>query len=155
MVTSNYHARRTRFIYGKVLPPGIVLRVSAARDSEFDPLRWWETRQGQKLFLSELAGYLVARWELQRRPVPENQIALLISRAPADGGGRANGRANRREVTPASPRPYLIGNTPRLRGSPLGLCAYYSSQVTVFSGLPWTLPSLAVTEFTVGGKNVA
>jgi uncharacterized SAM-binding protein YcdF (DUF218 family) len=155
VVTSNYHARRTRFIYGRVLPTIISLRVCGARDSEFDPSRWWETRQGQKLFLSELAGYLVARWELQTRPVPENETALLISRASADGDGRANGRGNRREATPASPRPYLIGNTPRLRGSPLCLCTYYSSQVTVFSGLPWTLPSLAVTEFTVGGKNVA
>ena len=40
--------------------------ASAARAIlEFDPSRWWETRQGQKLFMTELLGYLVARWELR------------------------------------------------------------------------------------------
>jgi uncharacterized SAM-binding protein YcdF (DUF218 family) len=81
VVTSNYHARRARFIFGRVLPSNVSLRVSGARDSDFDPSGWWETRQGQKLFLSELAGYLVARWELWGRPSPENETALAISHA--------------------------------------------------------------------------
>jgi uncharacterized SAM-binding protein YcdF (DUF218 family) len=81
VVTSNYHARRARFIYGRVLPSSVSLRVSGARDSEFDPSRWWQTRQGRKLFLSELAGYLVARWELRAKPAPENQTAFVISHA--------------------------------------------------------------------------
>ncbi len=81
VVTSNYHARRTRFIYERTLPPSVTLRVSGARDSEFDPSRWWQTRQGLKLFMSELAGYLVARWELRGKPAPENESGLLISRA--------------------------------------------------------------------------
>ena len=63
VVTSNYHARRARFIFERTLPANLTLRVSGARDSEFDPSRWWQTRQGQKLFFTELAGYLVARWE--------------------------------------------------------------------------------------------
>ena len=79
VVTSNYHARRTRFIYGKVLPRGIVLRVSAARDSEFDPSRWWETRQGQKLFMTELAGYVVAIWELRGMPRRDKESASIFS----------------------------------------------------------------------------
>ena len=83
VVTSNYHARRARFIYGRVLPSSVSLRVSGARDSEFDPSRWWENRQGQKLFMTELVGYLVARWELRRNPAPENETAFLISRALA------------------------------------------------------------------------
>jgi hypothetical protein len=78
IVTSNYHARRTRFIYGRVLPATVTLRVSGARDSEFDPSNWWQTRQGQKLFFNELAGYLVARWELRGKPAPENESAFLI-----------------------------------------------------------------------------
>lgn len=78
VVTSNYHARRTRFIYGRILPSNVGFRVSGARDSEFDPSRWWQTRQGQKLFLSELAGYLVARWELRSRPAPENESAFVV-----------------------------------------------------------------------------
>jgi uncharacterized SAM-binding protein YcdF (DUF218 family) len=88
VVTSNYHARRTRFIYGRVLPPSVTLRVSGARDSDFDPSRWWETRRGQKLFMTELAGYVVARWELRSKPAPENETALVIfarSRLTATG----------------------------------------------------------------------
>jgi uncharacterized SAM-binding protein YcdF (DUF218 family) len=67
IVTSNYHARRARFIYGRTLPASVTFRVSGARDSEFDPTRWWETRRGQKLFFTELAGYVFARWELRSR----------------------------------------------------------------------------------------
>ena len=52
VVTSNYHARRARFIFERVLPANVTLRVSGARDSEFDPSNWWQTRQGQKLFLT-------------------------------------------------------------------------------------------------------
>lgn len=78
VVTSNYHARRARFIFERTLPSSVSLRVSGARDSEFDPSRWWETRQGQKLFFSELAGYLVARWELRNGPEPKNVSALVI-----------------------------------------------------------------------------
>lgn len=78
VVTSNYHARRTRFIYGRVLPSSVTVRVSGARDSEFDPSNWWQTRQGQKLFFNELVGYLVARWELRARPAPQNESALWI-----------------------------------------------------------------------------
>jgi uncharacterized SAM-binding protein YcdF (DUF218 family) len=81
VVTSNYHARRARFIYERILPESVSLRVSGARDSEFDPSRWWETRQGQKLFFSELAGYLVARWELRNKPAAGNEAAFLISKA--------------------------------------------------------------------------
>ena len=63
------------------------LHVSGARDSEFDPSRWWQTRQGQKLFMSELAGYLVARWELRTKPAPENETAFVISRVPSGWPG--------------------------------------------------------------------
>jgi len=68
VVTSNYHARRVRFIYTRTLPSTVSFRVSAARDSEFDPTRWWETRRAQKLFFTELAGYAAARWELPAKP---------------------------------------------------------------------------------------
>jgi uncharacterized SAM-binding protein YcdF (DUF218 family) len=78
LVTSNYHARRVRFIYGRVLPSSVTFRVSGARDSQFDPTRWWETRQGQKLFLNELVGYVVARWDLRSRPAPPNENAFVI-----------------------------------------------------------------------------
>lgn len=76
VVTSNYHARRALFIFGRVLPEGISVRVRGARDSEFDPSRWWETRQGQKLFFNELVSYVVARWELRRMPAALPGAAL-------------------------------------------------------------------------------
>ena len=65
--TSNYHARRARFIFERTVPRGVSVQMSGARDSDFDPSRWWETREGQKLFLGEIFGYLVARWELRNR----------------------------------------------------------------------------------------
>jgi len=81
VVTSNYHTRRARFIFERVLPANVTLRVSAARDSEFDPTRWWETHQGQKLFMTELAGYVVAWWELRGKALPGSQTAFMLERA--------------------------------------------------------------------------
>ena len=78
IVTSNYHARRVRFIYERVLPRGVTVHVSGARDSEFDPLRWWETRQGQKLFLSELAGYLAARWQMGGKTASQREASFAV-----------------------------------------------------------------------------
>jgi uncharacterized SAM-binding protein YcdF (DUF218 family) len=79
LVTSEYHARRARFIFGRVLPPGVTLRVSAAHDTEFDPSRWWETRLGQKLLLNEVLGYVVAWWELRHRSFAPTNATLLFS----------------------------------------------------------------------------
>ncbi len=84
LVTSNYHARRVRFIYGRILPASVTFRVSGARDSQFDPSRWWETRMGQKLFFIELVGYVAARWEL--RTVAEPPVAqALFTLSPQEG----------------------------------------------------------------------
>jgi uncharacterized SAM-binding protein YcdF (DUF218 family) len=148
VVTSNYHARRARFIYGRVLPSSVSLRVSGARDSEFDPSRWWETRQGQKLLLLELAGYLVARWELRTKPAPEYKSAFLIYNPENDSRGPLQWR----HVPPAFNIPYLFGNTPGLQSLPSDHFTYYSSQVTVLSGLRCTHPSPVATEFSVRGK---
>lgn len=69
LVTSNYHTRRARYIYERMLPPGFELRVISAPDSDFDPDNWWRSRQGEKIFLHEFLGYPVAMWELRRKPV--------------------------------------------------------------------------------------
>jgi uncharacterized SAM-binding protein YcdF (DUF218 family) len=82
VVTSNYHARRTRFIFGRVFPPSVTLRVSAAHDSEFDPSQWWETRLGQKLLFNEVVGYVVAWWELRGKSSVAPGAAFLFL-APA------------------------------------------------------------------------
>ena len=65
IVTSNYHTRRARYIFEKVFPPGIVIRVTGARDGEFDPDRWWEKRVSIKRFVHEIGGMFVALWELR------------------------------------------------------------------------------------------
>ncbi len=65
LVTSNYHTRRARYIFQKVFPAGIAVSVGSARDGDFDPQRWWEKRKSIKLFAREMAGMLLALWELR------------------------------------------------------------------------------------------
>jgi uncharacterized SAM-binding protein YcdF (DUF218 family) len=67
LVTSNYHTRRARYIFRRVFPPQVAVRVVSVRDTDFDPDSWWESRQGRKLFLLETAAYFTAVWELWRR----------------------------------------------------------------------------------------
>jgi uncharacterized SAM-binding protein YcdF (DUF218 family) len=66
LVTSNYHTRRSRYIYERALPPGTELCVVAAPDSDYDPNYWWKTRTGVKIFLHELGGYLASLWETKK-----------------------------------------------------------------------------------------
>jgi uncharacterized SAM-binding protein YcdF (DUF218 family) len=63
VVTSNYHARRARYIFGKVFPPAIAVSVAGAHDGDFDPDHWWEKRKSQELFVHEVVGMIVALQE--------------------------------------------------------------------------------------------
>lgn len=65
LVTSNYHTRRSEYIYERILPPGTQLRVISAPDIEYDPQSWWRTREGLKIFFHEAGGYLAALWEMR------------------------------------------------------------------------------------------
>jgi uncharacterized SAM-binding protein YcdF (DUF218 family) len=60
VVTSNYHARRARYIFAKVFPPGIAVSVAGAHDGDFDPEHWWEKRKSEELFVHEIVGMIVA-----------------------------------------------------------------------------------------------
>jgi uncharacterized SAM-binding protein YcdF (DUF218 family) len=83
IVTSNYHTRRTRYIYRKVFRSGIAVSVASARDGDFDPERWWEKRKSIKLFARELAGLAEAVLELRREEkAPSAQGAGLRRGAP-------------------------------------------------------------------------
>jgi uncharacterized SAM-binding protein YcdF (DUF218 family) len=94
LVTSNYHTRRSRYLAERVFPPGTVLRVVAAPDSDYDPLSWWRTRNGLKIFAHECAGILVSMWEMRHTDVqtsdsslatiPDRVVAGLYNVAPAD-----------------------------------------------------------------------
>lgn len=81
VVTSNYHTRRTRYIFYRALDPGTELLVSAAEDSGFPIQNWWESRSGWKTFIREVASWPVAIWEMSDdAPAPAAQPA---SPAPA------------------------------------------------------------------------
>jgi uncharacterized SAM-binding protein YcdF (DUF218 family) len=82
VVTSNYHTRRTRYIFRRVLLPGITVRVVAARDAEFVPESWWCQRTGWKRMFFETVGLCVAFWEL-RGDVSRAQPARAPTPAPA------------------------------------------------------------------------
>ena len=76
VVTSNYHTRRARYIFRRVFPTAITVKVASARDGSFDPERWWEKRESIKLFAHELAGMVVAVWELRRSEKQAARAAL-------------------------------------------------------------------------------
>ena len=75
VVTSNYHTRRARYVFRKVFPSQVGVLIISARDSDYDPDRWWEARQGRKLFFLETAGYLTAIWELWDAEAASNAAA--------------------------------------------------------------------------------
>src|SRR6266481_3664234 len=65
VVTSNFHTRRTRYIFRRVFPQGMEVRIASARDGDFDPERWWEKRKSIKELTREFAGMVAALWELK------------------------------------------------------------------------------------------
>ncbi len=65
VVTSNYHTRRTRYIFRRVLPVAVDVCVAAARDTYYDPSHWWESRYGVKIFFTEFTAFGAAMWELR------------------------------------------------------------------------------------------
>jgi uncharacterized SAM-binding protein YcdF (DUF218 family) len=71
VVTSNYHARRARYIFDKAFPPTITVSVAGAHDGDFDPDHWWEKRKSEALFVHEIVGMMVALREGGGPPVGE------------------------------------------------------------------------------------
>ena len=65
VVTSNYHTRRSHFIFYRVWPRDFEFRIISAHDSDFDPDSWWRSRGGLKLVFHETLGFFVAAWELR------------------------------------------------------------------------------------------
>lgn len=88
VVTSNYHTRRVRFIFRQVFPQDIEIRVASARDGDFDPENWWEKRKSTKLFVREIAGMIVAIWELRsgtESPTTQGMVGLRGLHPPSVG----------------------------------------------------------------------
>ena len=65
VVTSNFHTRRARYIFRRVFPQGVEVRMASARDGDFDPEHWWEKRKSTKELTKEFAGMVVTWWELR------------------------------------------------------------------------------------------
>jgi uncharacterized SAM-binding protein YcdF (DUF218 family) len=65
VVTSNYHTRRSRFIFRRVFPSSVEVRIVSAPDPAYDVSNWWHSHMGRKLFVYEFAAYCLARWELR------------------------------------------------------------------------------------------
>jgi uncharacterized SAM-binding protein YcdF (DUF218 family) len=86
LVTSNYHTRRARYIFARVLPSGVAVSVASARDGDFDPERWWENRKSVKLFTHELIGMVDAAWELRNGKGPAAESGRRTM--PGAAGGR-------------------------------------------------------------------
>ena len=79
LVTSNYHTRRAHFISERLYPPGTVLRMSAAPDSDYNPNNWWETRDAEKIFFLETVSMFQAMWELRGYPAVTSEPEGLFS----------------------------------------------------------------------------
>lgn len=85
IVTSNYHTRRARYIFQKLLPLGVQVDVASAKDPEFDVSDWWEHKAGLKRFFKELAGMCEAKWELRHtEPTPGTIVGMPFSRGFMD-----------------------------------------------------------------------
>ena len=86
LVTSDYHTRRSRYIFARTFPVGTALRVVAARDSDYDPDNWWRTRRGTKIFFHELAGMVVALWEMRHAdPQASDSASARLKASPVAG----------------------------------------------------------------------
>jgi uncharacterized SAM-binding protein YcdF (DUF218 family) len=86
VVTSNYHTRRARYIFERVFPDTVAVRVASARDGDFDPQTWWQKRKSLKEFSRELVGMIVAMWELRgdsRHSAPAHTAGRFAQPPPA------------------------------------------------------------------------
>ncbi len=79
LVTSNFHTRRARYIFANVFPQDIKIRITGARDGDFDPDRWWEQRVSVKELAGEMAAMLVAIWEQHAGSDVTDKAQLIMS----------------------------------------------------------------------------
>jgi len=56
VVTANYQSSRARRIFGRAAGGRLRVLVYPATDDWFNPDRWWQSREGRKIFLMECLG---------------------------------------------------------------------------------------------------
>jgi uncharacterized SAM-binding protein YcdF (DUF218 family) len=83
VVTSNFHTRRARYIFSHIFPKDTAIRITGARDGDFDPERWWEKRISVKDLTREIAGMIVAFWEQHTSSDSVDKSQLMV--APSVG----------------------------------------------------------------------
>ena len=65
VVTSNYHTRRARYVFRRIFPQDMEIRVASARDGDFDPENWWEKPKSTDIFIREITEMMVTIWKLR------------------------------------------------------------------------------------------
>jgi uncharacterized SAM-binding protein YcdF (DUF218 family) len=78
VVTSNYHTRRARYIFARVFPLAIRVRIASAHDGDFDPEHWWQYRKSIKQLTKEMAGLALAMWELMGHRGPSGISQSIV-----------------------------------------------------------------------------
>jgi uncharacterized SAM-binding protein YcdF (DUF218 family) len=147
VVTSNYHTRRTRYIYRRVFPAAMEVRVVPARDSRYDSEHWWESRQGVKLFFYEAVAFPLAIWEL-RHARPQPTAAPKVAWAVAPLLKTVQGVVFR----PRHSGPLLATNSGLHAAQPV----IYSRVSRPLPRYAWTCPQLRrLRRFLQGGFRVA
>ncbi|GAC1669260.1 MAG: hypothetical protein NVS9B4_25310 [Candidatus Acidiferrum sp.] len=68
VVTSQYRARRTRYIFRHIFGEHVGIQVASARDGEFDTAKWFLNPRSVELLTHEMIGMLAAWWELRDKP---------------------------------------------------------------------------------------
>ena len=63
IVTSEFHTRRSRYIYHNRTSGKVEYLVVASDDPRFDPDTWWKTRDGREIFVIEYAKTLNSWFE--------------------------------------------------------------------------------------------
>jgi hypothetical protein len=62
-----------------VFPKDTKIRITGARDGDFDPERWWEKRISIKDLVREMAGMLVAIWEQHASSDAADKSQLIVA----------------------------------------------------------------------------
>jgi uncharacterized SAM-binding protein YcdF (DUF218 family) len=80
VVTSNVHVRRARYIFRRVFPATVDVRLAGAPDQNFIPTEWWKSRRGLKQMFHEVLGMFVTMWELRGKGDDRSAAQSLVGR---------------------------------------------------------------------------
>jgi uncharacterized SAM-binding protein YcdF (DUF218 family) len=82
IVTEDVHARRSRLLFQKALGKNVVVGIIAVPNPDYDSKHWWHYSEGVKDVISELAGYVYARFLFWPAISSTNEEPAGTSQAP-------------------------------------------------------------------------